>query len=333
MSDGRFDYDRGVRLLGSILWLDAVRRDVLSFVSSARVDRAASLLRVVCTDRTRTLLRALRPDFQALIAPFHRRLMVGPLELTMLPAGFLPGSAQLLVEGMGESFLYAAHVSLEPHRMAEEPHFARAATLVLRTPYGDPRFRFPSRREALERVVEVARAALAGGRVPVFLASVVGKAQEATRALSDAGIPVAVHRSIYQVCRQYRALGFDPGKVVRFRGGARFDEAIVWPEGLRGSRAIAGLKHPTVIWLSGLAMAPDALARMRADTGIPLTGHQGPEGLLRFVEMTGARRVYTVGRWSHSFARSLQRRGVEAVPLHREVQLSLFGDGGQGPGI
>jgi hypothetical protein len=328
MSESRFDYDRGVRLLGSILWMDAARRDVLNFVSSARVDRAAVLQRGVCTDRTKTLLRALRPDFQALIAPFHRRLMVGPLELTMLPAGFVPGSAQLLVEGAGERFLYAAHVSLEPHRMAEEPHFVQAPTLVLRTPYGDPRFTLPSRQESLERLVEVARATIAAGRVPVFLASVVGKAQEATRALSDAGIPVAVHRSIYQVCRQYRTLGFDPGKVVRFRGGARFNEAVVWPEALRGSRAIAGLKRPTVIWLSGLAMIPDALSRMRADVGIPLTGHLGPEGLLRFVERTGARRVHTVGRWSQSFARALRQRGVEAIPLHREVQLSLFGEAG-----
>ena len=136
MSDHGFDYDRGVRLLGSILWMDAARRDVLSFVSSARVDRAAALQRVVCTDRTRTLLRAQRPDFTALIAPFHRRLMVGPLELTMLPAGFAPGSAQLLVEKAGEPFLYVAHISLEPHRMAEEPVFVQAPTLVLRTQIG-----------------------------------------------------------------------------------------------------------------------------------------------------------------------------------------------------
>ncbi len=326
MTESHFDFDRGVRLLGSILWMDAARRDVLSFVSSARVDRAAWFHRAVCTDRTRTLLRGLRPDFQALIAPFSRRLMVGPLELTMLPAGFAPGSAQLLVEGGGESFLYAAHISLHPHCMAEEPQFAQAPTLVLRTPYGDPRFQFPDRDEALARVVEAARSALAAGRVPVFLCSAVGKAQEVTRALSDAGIAVSAHRSIYSVCRQYRAVGFDPGRVVQFRGGARFDQAVVWPEGLRGSRAIAGLKRPTVIWLSGLASVPEAVNRMHADAGIPLTGQLDQQGLLRFVEMTGARRVFTVGRWSESFGQTLKRRGVQAVPLHREVQLSLFGE-------
>lgn len=328
MNEARFAFERGVRLLGSILWMDAARRDVMSFVSSARIDRAAWFHRAVCTERTRALLRLSRPDFQALIAPYHRRLMVGALELTMVPAGYAPGSAQLLVEGAGDPFLYAAHVSLRPHPMAEPPQFLQVPTLVLRTPYGDPRFALPAREEALGRVVERARELLAAGRVPVFLASVVGKAPEVTRALSDAGIPVAVHRSIHRVCRQYRALGFDPGRVVQFRGGARYDQAIVWPEGLRGSRAIAGLRRATVIWLSGLAAVPDAVARVHADEGIPLTGHLDPAGLERFVELTGARRVFTVGRWSEAFAARLSRRGVEAVPLHREVQLSLFGEPG-----
>lgn len=331
MSEARFDFERGVHLLGSILWMDAARRDVLSFVSSARIDRAAWVHRAVCTDRTRTLLRALRPDFQALVVPFQRSLMLGPLELTMVPAGYLPGSSQLLVQGAGEPFLYVAHVSLRPHRMAEPPGFVKAPTLVLRTPYGDPRFSFPDREEALAQVVDRARALLGAGRVPVFLASAVGKAQEVTRALSDAGVPVAVHRSIHAVCRQYRALGFEPGRVSQFRGGARHDQVIVWPEGMRGSRAIIGLKpRATFVWLSGLARASEAIAAMRVDEGIPLTGHLDSEGLERFVERVEARRVFTVGHWSESFAATLSRRGVQAQPLHREVQLSLFGDGGTG---
>ena len=328
MNEARFAFDRGVRLLGSILWMDASRRDVLSFVSSARIERAAWFQRTVCTERTRALLRVSRPGFRALIAPFQRRMMVGSLALTMVPAGYMPGAAQLLVEGAEAPFLYAPHVRLRAHPMAESPQFVRGPTRVLRTPYGDPRFVLPAREEARGRVVERARALLAAGRVPVFLVSVVGKAQEVTRALSDAGIPVAAHRSIHRICRQYRAMGFDPGRVVSFRGGARFDHAIVWPEGLRGSRAIAGLRRATVVWLSGLAALPDAITRMHADEGIPLTGHLDPAGLERFVELTGAQRVFTVGRWSEAFAATLARRGVESVPLHREVQLSLFGESG-----
>lgn len=331
MSQARFDFERGVHLLGSILWMDAARRDVLSFVSSARVDRAAWLQRAVCTDRTRAILRALRPEFQALVVPFQRSLMLGSLELTMVPSGTLPGAAQLRVQGAGEPFLYAAHVSLRAHRMAEPPLFVKTPTLVLRTPYGDPRFAFPQREEALALVVDRARTLLGAGRVPVFLASAVGKAQEVTRALSDAGVPVAVHRSIHAVCRQYRALGFEPGRVSQFRGGARHDQAIVWPEGMRGARAIAGLKpKATLVWLSGLALAPEAVATMRVDEAIPLTGHLDSQGLELFVERIEAQRVFTVGHWSESFAATLSRRGVQAQPLHREVQLSLFGDGGTG---
>ena len=136
--------------------------------------------------RERSARASCRPAQGRRPAPYHRRLMVGALELTMVPAGYAPGSAQLLVEGAGDPFLYAAHVSLRPHPMAEPPQFLQVPTLVLRTPYGDPRFALPAREEALGRVVERARELLAAGRVPVFLASVVGKAPEVTRALSDA---------------------------------------------------------------------------------------------------------------------------------------------------
>lgn len=317
-------WDRGIHLVGSILWLDAQRPDVLTFLSSARVREAGRHLKALCTDRTRTLVRVMRPDFSPLVAPFGQGLRLGPLDLTMHPSGHMPGAAILRVAIDGAVVLYASHVAQQAHAMAEAPQVPTGDVLVVRADYGHLGRSFPARTAALEQVVDVARRSLESGRSPVFLGSVMGKSQEVVRALTAAGVPVMVHRSIAAVNRAYRDLGFDPGRAHQFRGVVRNDHALVMPETLRFRRSVEGIKGVRLIWLSGRALMPEVLARMRVDEGIPLTGHLDPAGLERLVRMTGARRLYTVGHGAETVAASARRRGIEAQALHGEVQLALF---------
>ncbi|MBM4395984.1 MAG: hypothetical protein FJ087_09865 [Deltaproteobacteria bacterium] len=319
-----FEYDGGVRLSGSILWLDATRHDVLSFVSSARMDDAWRHGRCIATDRTRALLRVRHRQFQALVSTYGQRMSLGPLALTLIPAGFMPGSAQVVIEADRGTALYASNVCLEPHGLAEPFQVAGADVLVLKAAYGRPSFVFPPRAEALARVVERARETIAAGRTPVFLTSPIGKAQEAVRALAQAGLDVAVHKSIAGFNRAYCQLGFDTGRSTTFRGRPPAGGALVFPDRERVSQAIRKLKNARLFWLSGRAVVPDVLARMRVDEGIPLAGHLDHPSLMRFVERTRAKRVYAVGVWAGEFAQDLRGAGVEAHALHGETQLTLF---------
>jgi putative mRNA 3-end processing factor len=318
-------WDRGVHLAGTVLWFDARRPDVLSVLSSARVRDAGRHARSLCTDRTRAIVRATRPAFAPLVAPFGRPVNLGPLEITMHPAGHMPGSSIVRVRVGDTVVLYASHVALKPHPMAEATQVPPGDVLVLRADYGHLEGgRLPPRAEALARVVETARATLSAGRTPVFLGSAMGKAQEVVRALNDAGVPVQVHRSVAAIDRAYRDLGFDPGPARQFRGAPRGDAALVLPETLRFRRTVQALKRARLVWLSGRAAVPEVLARMRVDEGIPLTGHLDAPGLERLVQKTGALRVYTVGHGAGSLAIRLRRHGIEATVLSAEVQLDLF---------
>lgn len=319
-----FEWEQGVHLKGSVLWLDAEKHNVMSFVSSARVDDSWRHTRAICTERTRTLLRVSKHSFQALVAPFGRRISLGPLELTLLPSGFMPGSAQLLVESDQGSTLFVNHMSFEEHPLAEKAQFATADNLVLRVAYGRPDFSFPPFSEVLDQIVDRASDSLGRDETPVFLCSPLGKAQEVVRCLIQAGLNVSVHRNIARFNKAYRGLGVDPGKARVFKGSPRFDEVLVYPERLRFSPAIRRLRHARLFWVSGLSRAPDALARVKVDEGIPLAGHLDHAGLQHFVEISKASRVFTVGGWALEFAEHLRRKGVEAVALQKDAQLSLF---------
>ena len=65
------------------------------------------------------------------------------------------------------------------------------------------------------------RETLADGAVPVIQAYMLGKGQEVTRLLTDAGIPVLQHRDIFAVSQVYEACGMSLGRYERFTGEAR----------------------------------------------------------------------------------------------------------------
>lgn len=319
-----FDFDRGVHLIGSVLWFDATRYDVMSVVSSARLDGAYRHGRAICTDRTRTLLRVSSATFKPLVSPFGRRLTLGPFQITLVPSGFMPGAAHVLIESDKGTALYTCNATLESHVMAETPQFPAADVLIVKAAYGHPKFSFPPRAEALSQVVLAARETISKGLVPVFLCSPIGKAQEVIRALNDAGIHVCVPKSIARYNRAYNQLGFDPGKTTLFRGATPRDTALVFPDRMRSRPAVEKLKRARLFWLSGRAVLPDVRARMRVDGGIGLAGHLDHAGLLELVRRTRASRVYAVGAWADEFVATLRRQGVEAFSLFKDKQLTLF---------
>jgi len=319
-----YEWDKGVRLKGSVLRFDTRRYNVMSFVSSARIEGSWRHTRAICTERTRTLLRTSHRPFQALVSPFGRRFSVGKLRLTLLPSGFMPGSAQILVESDSGTSLYVNNASLEERALAEPPQFTTADTLVIRAAYGRPDFVFPTWEDALDRIVTMAREVISCGEQPVFLCSPLGKAQEIVRCLLNEGINVTAHRSIARFNKAYRDMGFDPGVAHVFKGSPRYDQALVYPDHLRFSPAIRSLKGARLVWVSGLAKVPDALATMKVDDGIPLAGHLDYAGLLHVVEITRARRVFTVGGWAEEFADSLRNKGMDAMALYEDDQLTLI---------
>jgi len=236
----------------------------------------------------------------------------------------MPGAAILRVSAHGTTVVYASHVALDPHPMAEVARIPKGDVLVVRTDHGHADGPVPKRAEALAQVVEVARRTLSSGRIPVFLVALMGQSQEVVRALVDAGVPVLVHRAVAAVNREYRVLGYEPGLVRQFRGVPPEDHALVLPETLRFGSVVTQLDKAHLVWLSGQSIKPALQERMRVDESIALTGHLDPDGIMSLIEKTGVTSVVTVGQGADEVAMLVRRSGVEASALQAEVQLQMF---------
>ena len=106
---------------------------------------------------------------------------------------------------------------------AELPH---ADTLVIESTYGHPDYRLPPRDQCIAEFLALVPGAGRGNgaRRPRIRAR---QEPGGDPHLTDAGIPVLQHRSIYEVSRMYEQLGCPLGQFPRFRGRAEPGWAVL----------------------------------------------------------------------------------------------------------
>src|SRR5205814_119118 len=78
-----------------------------------------------------------------------------------------------------------------------------------------------------------------------------------------------------------------------------------------------------VAMISGWAIDPNAIYRYQVDAAFPLSDHADYDDLLRYVDLIGPKRVFTLHGFAAQFARDLRERGIEAWALTEENQMEL----------
>jgi putative mRNA 3-end processing factor len=333
-----FRFRGGVRITGTHITCDAIgSAEDMVFLSHAQATgelgprrfpvRRAGRQELLASAETLALLgpagQTLRKH--ALPAPFGRPFVLGDLRVELVSSGHLPGAASLLCEVDGKTFLYASTVCRGTPAFGASPGEPRDAQAVcIDGTFGDPRFTFPPREQALEEVVKFVTGALAAGRTPVVLAPVYGAAMDVADRLAREGIDLRGHRAMVSAAAAFRAAGVKAPLVARFERKVGPREALLWPPEGREAPMLGVLPSPAFAFVSGFSLDPEARARMRADTGIALSNQSGYPDLLSYVEASGATEVAVVRGTSAALVEALTTRGLTAYPVGPPHQMDLF---------
>jgi putative mRNA 3-end processing factor len=312
-----------LHLTGTSLSLDAKRKSELSFVSHAHSDHIARHERSVATPSTvRMMAHRLGKLPGALPAPYRRPFDLGPLNLELLPAGHMLGSAQLRVTREdGRRVVYTGDLNLAPSLTAEPAEVAECDTLVIESTFGHPRFVFPPRMQVFEEIERWVQAHLERGVRPILLGYAFGKSQEIIKYLGDRGFALCVHPSIYEASELYRELGV-PLSVRCFRGSFHDGEVGVFPPFGR-SKALKQIHPKATAVLTGWAIEPWAARRYNADVAFPLSDHADFPSLVAYAKATGAEEVLTCHGYAQELALALRSEGLIARPVGKPLQLEL----------
>lgn len=317
-------YDRGVYLPAHDFWLDAWDPKRFAFVSHAHSDHIAPHQEIVLSERTARLMQARMPGTRIEHAlPFGEERRVHDLDLTLLPAGHIFGSAQLFLRNKTETLLYTGDFKLRPGMSAEATEWKQADTLIMETTFGLPRYQFPPAEKVIAEIVAFCRDALAEDSVPVLLGYSLGKAQEILCALDGAGLTPMLHGSVYQMTRIYEQFGQSFCKYVRYNKNDVAGKVLICPPSAGRSPMIEKIPRKRVAIITGWAVEPNAVYRYQVDAAFPLSDHADYNDLVRYVNLVKPKRVLTLHGFAAQFARDLRERGTEAWALSEENQMEF----------
>jgi ATP-dependent DNA ligase I len=317
-------YERGVYLPQQDFWLDPWDAKRFAFVSHAHSDHIAPHQEVIVSERTARLMRVRLPGSRIEHPlPFGQRRSIRSVDVMLIPAGHIFGSAQCLVFAGGHTLLYTGDFKLRPGMSAEQAEWRHADTLVMETTFGMPRYRFPPTKEVIDRMVAFCSETIDAGEVPVLLGYSLGKAQEILCALEGAGLTPMLHGSVYQMTRIYEQLGQSFCKYVRYNRNDVAGKVLICPPSANRSPMLEKIPRKRVALISGWAVDPHAVYRYQVDAAFPLSDHADYYDLLRYVELVQPRRVLTLHGFAAAFASDLRARGLEAWAVTEENQMEL----------
>ncbi len=334
-------YERGVFLPQQNLWLDPWEAKDFAFVSHAHTDHIAPHRQIIVSERTARLMQARLPGKRKeIILPFGQEKDVWGMQVTLFPAGHIFGSAQFFLRTENDSLLYTGDFKLRRGQSAEPAEWTAASTLIMETTYGIPRYRLPPTEEVIAQIVAFCREAIENDEVPVLLGYSLGKAQEILCALSGADLTPMLHGSVYQMTRIYEQYGQKFCHYLRYHPNDLGAKVLICPPSANRSRMLEKIPRKRVAMISGWAVDPNAIYRYQVDAAFPLSDHADYDDLLRYVELVGPKRVFTLHGFAAQFARDLRARGIEAWALTEENQMELtlgtflaqLPDTGRGPG-
>lgn len=309
-----YHYDGGLKITSIDLAIDICRRQARGFISHGHADHMAPHELALCTPLTARLYQRRFGPRLVRELPFDTPLEWDDVRLTTTPAGHMLGSAMLKVESASGSLLYTGDFRLGSSRTAEPARLPSADTLVMESTFGDPRYRWAPRADLEARLLSVVRQAIEVERTPVIRAYVVGKSQEVTRILSDAGLRVRQHPLIAQVSALYEAAGCRVGAAEEYDGRAEPGDVLVMPPAGQRTARLPLPTPVTTIAVTGWAATERSKFSLGVDYAVPLSDHADYDELIECVRQV-APRVVLCTHGPVEFVERLRTLGFDARRL------------------
>lgn len=323
------DYRQGIYLPEADLWLDPHFGVKRAFISHAHSDHVARHSLTFCSELTQHLMRErysvkASATFQAL--PMREVFEWEGYEMRLLPAGHIVGSAMLHLtrKSDGATLLYTGDYKLRQGLSSERCELLQADSLIMETTFGLPSFVFPPLSETVASVLKFVQETIEDGGIPVLLGYSLGKAQEIICALADAGFPVMLHSSVWDMTEAVAPLLGRLPAYKRFHASEAKGHVLIFPPSNGRSLAIKKLKGSRTAMLTGWALQPGAKFRYQVDEIFPLSDHADYPELIETVETVKPRRVHLVHGYTQEFAADLRARGYDAWSLEKSDQMELF---------
>jgi putative mRNA 3-end processing factor len=192
-------------------YVDPVQPVQKAVVSHAHADHAVSgNNRVYCTEPTSAFMK-LRYGKNAAskfdIVGYDQPFTIGGVELKLIPAGHMLGSAQILMEYDGVRYLYTGDYKLQPDATCEPLGWVETDVLITESTFANPAIIHPDPVSEIKKLNDIGINILLG-------AYGLGKSQRLIKLITTHAPQkkILVHHKILPINAIYEKMGYPPGK-------------------------------------------------------------------------------------------------------------------------
>jgi len=296
----------------------------LNFISHAHADHirgAKKNANVIASDETHELIKV-RNEIELNIKPI-------PNSFKLLDAGHILGSKQLFIESsLGYSLLYTGDYQLQESCVAKKIEAKEADILIIDSTYPYLNVKFDERSEVEDAIRKYTLMKLEKGIV-LFGAYTLGKAQELIKILNSAGIIPVVDKKISKINKVYNSFGIGLEYASIYDDEEVFNKIVkhnfVGVVSLKDLRELAGkmsIAYNKRVF-TGVATGFAKLFRFNTDVQFPLSDHADIYQAISYIDLVGAKIVYTYGSNQELMANNLKKLGYEAMPFSEAKELAV----------
>lgn len=311
-------YDEGISVWDGLIHMDSRIPQNNCVISHGHIDHLGIHEHIIATKPTIEIYEQRMRETEKTELGFSDPYELDGVEIQLVPAGHILGSAQVYLTRNGESVLYSGDFKVRPSLTAEMIEYKKADNLIMEATYGDPKSLFPDRQAVFLELENDIRTCIDAGIVPVVIAYSLGKGQEVVKYLGDRGYDMLVHNTIFDINKIYERNGVDLKGYKKLRSLDDVDEkVIIIPPYSSGTIEFDKLSNKKVFLLSGWK-AHRGVRKINVDKIYPISDHADFNELLDYVRAVDPSRVF-ITHGSETFCEYLKDAGYESHFIGGEI--------------
>ncbi|HVI26462.1 MAG TPA: ligase-associated DNA damage response exonuclease [Xanthomonadaceae bacterium] len=242
---------------------------------------------------------------------------LGGVRVSLHPAGHVLGSAQVRIEGGGETWVVSGDYKRQPDPTCAPFEVVPCDVFVTEATFGLPVYRWPDTPEVARDIVAWRDECAARGEAAVLFCYALGKAQRLLAELvAWTDRPALAHGTIAAGVQVYRDCGIamlatepvsEPWAKRDYAG-----ELVLAPPSAAGSPWMRRFRRAQHGFASGWMRIRGNRRRRNVDRGFAVSDHADWPALLRTVRETGARRIIATHGNTDPIVRALCEAGIAA---------------------
>jgi putative mRNA 3-end processing factor len=307
--------------------IDATRASETVIVTHGHADHARpGHQHVIATPETLAIMKArYGARFAEQVTPlnWHETMRIGDVDIHLVPAGHVLGSAQIVLDSQGSRVVVSGDYKRKPDPTCAAFEPVVCDVFITEATFALPVFSHPDPLTEISRIL--ASLALFPARAHVIGAYSLGKAQRVIALLRQAGYeaPIFIHGALQKLCQLYQDHGIDLGRLEPATTGqkgmpqpALAGQIVIAPPSALSDRWSRRLPDPLIIMASGWMQVKQRAKQSGVEMPLILSDHADWNDLLATIDEVDPKEVWITHGREDALMRALTLKGVTAKALH-----------------